>query len=75
MHNTHTQWRSEHAAWMDQLASWRYEQQQAAVKIYRLEHTFPEYRSQLDMHTDHIKMPERQINDHEKMLARSNRIT
>ncbi len=30
IHNTRTHWRSEHAAWMDELASWQREQRRAA---------------------------------------------
>jgi hypothetical protein len=68
MHESHTEWRSEHAAWFDDLHTWRIQHAHAMAALSRLSADLQQHGATLLEHNRKIRAQSRGVKAHEREL-------
>lgn len=69
MHDTHTQWLSEHAAWRDDVDIWTGQYHRALADLNRVEALIRDHGASIQEHGASLAAHERGVRAHERELA------
>jgi len=69
MHQSHAEWRSEHAAWFDDLQTWRIQHAHAMAALSRLSADMQQHGATLLEHNRKIRAQSRGVKAHERELC------